>query len=446
MISALKNRFYNWVWDPSWQTKPFIVALPVYTLRVILAVVRDLQEGYLSLRATSLVYTTLLSFAPLLAICFSVLKGIGAHNQMDRFLNDFLEPLGDQGQQITQRIISFVDNIQIGVLGAVGVGLLIYSVIALMHKIETAFNDIWHVANTRSMTMRVRDYLSVLLIGPLLLFLSVGMTTAMQHAAMVNDWLDFDLVTVTFEETFKLVPYILFGLAFAALYMFMPNTRVRAVPALVAGFVTGIMWKVLGKLFGVFVTGSASYAAIYSAFAALVLFIIWLYVGWLIVLAGASICYYLQNPSNQALSRKALRLSARVREKAALQVCTEIAEAFYEQQKGMTVPRLAAKLRMPSVVIDQITRALTDAGILALAETRRQQEYIPGRPFDETSVADMLLILRAADEEGVLSLESVRASETVKNAIQRAEAQMRQEMGKTTLKQLALRQIEEKKK
>lgn len=446
MITSLKSKAYSWIWDPAWQAKPFIVALPVYTVRLVMAVVRDLQEGYLSLRATSLVYTTLLSFAPLLAICFSVLKGIGAHNQMDRFLNDFLEPLGEQGQVLTQRIISFVDNIQIGVLGAVGVGLLIYSVIALMHKIETAFNDIWHVANTRTMTMRVRDYLSVLLIGPLLLFLSVGMTTAMQHAASVNDWLDFNLVTVTFEETFKLVPYILFGLAFAALYMFMPNTQVRAVPALIAGFVTGIVWKILGKLFGVFVAGSASYAAIYSAFAALVLFIIWLYIGWLIVLAGASICYYLQNPSNQGLSRQALRLSARVREKAALQVCTEIAEIFYEQKKGMTVPRLAARLRMPSVVIEQITRALADAGILALTVTRRQQEYIPGRPFDETTVADMLLILRATDEEGVLSLESVQASDAVKNTMQRAEAQMRQEMGKVTLKQLALQQIEEKKK
>jgi membrane protein len=445
-MMSLKSKIDKWIWDPAWQAKPFIVALPVYTLRVILAVARDLREGYLSLRATSLVYTTLLSFAPLLAISFSVLKGIGAHNQLDGFLADFLEPLGEQGQELTQRIISFVDNIQIGVLGAVGVGLLIYSVIALMHKIETAFNDIWHVANTRSMTVRVRDYLSVLLIGPLFLFLSVGMTTAMQHAALVNEWLDIDLVTATFEESFKLVPYILFGLAFAALYMFMPNTRVRAVPALIAGFVTGIVWKVLGKLFGVFVTGSASYAAIYSAFAALVLFIIWLYVGWLIVLAGASICYYVQNPSNQALSRQALRLSARVREKAALQVCTEIAEVFYEQQKGMTVPRLAAKLRMPSVVIEEITRALVDAGILALTMTKRQQEYIPGRPFDETSVVDMLLALRASDEEDVLSLESVRASEAVKGIMQRTEALMQQEMGQVTLKELAMQQIAEKQK
>ena len=119
---------------------------------------------------------------------------------------------------------------------------------------------------------------------------------------------------------------------------------------------------------------------------------------------------------------------------------------FYEQQKGMTVPRLAAKLRMPSVVIDQITRALTDAGILALTITKRQPEYIPGRPFDETTVADMLLILRASDEAGVLSLDSVRASDAVKNIMQRAEAQMRQEMGQLTLKELAHQQMKERQK
>lgn len=442
MINVLRSRMHDFIWSAAWHARPKIVAFPVYVLRVILAVVRDLREGYLSLRATSLVYTTLLSLAPLLAICFSVLKGIGAHNQMDGFLSDFLEPLGEQGQEITRRIITFVDNIQIGVLGAVGVGLLIYSVIALMHKIETAFNDIWHVANTRSMTMRVRDYLSVLLIGPLFLFLSVGMTTAMKHAALVNEWLDIDLVTVTFEESFKLVPYILFGLAFAALYMFMPNTRVRAVPALIAGFVTGVMWKVLGKLFGIFVAGSASYAAIYSAFAALVLFIIWLYIGWLVVLAGASICYYLQNPSNQSISRKALRLSSRVREKAALQVCAEIGQTFYVFQKGLTIPRLAAKLRIPSVVIEGIATALVDAGVLALTTTKRQTEYIPGRPFDETTISDMLLALRGADEQGVLNMRSVRAFDTVEQVMQKTEEVMKQELGNITLKQLAKAEIE----
>lgn len=442
MIRSLQTRAHNWIWDANWHTKPKLVAFPVYVLRVALAVARDLREGYLSLRATSLVYTTLLSLAPLLAICFSVLKGIGAHNQMDGFLADFLEPLGEQGQEITQRIISFVDNIQIGVLGAVGVALLIYSVIALMHKIETAFNDVWHVANTRSMTMRVRDYLSVLLIGPLFLFLSVGMTTAMQHTAWVSDLLDINLFAFSFEESFRLVPYILFGLAFAALYMFMPNTRVRAVPALIAGFVTGVMWKVLGKLFGIFVAGSASYAAIYSAFAALVLFIIWLYVGWLVVLAGASICYYVQNPSNQGISRNALRLSARVREKAALQVCAEIGQSFYEHQKGLTVPRLAAKLRIPSVVIEGIATALLDAGVLALTITKRQAEYIPGRPFDETTISDMLLALRASDEQGVLNMQRVRAFDTVEQVMQKAEDMMKQELGKMTLKELAKAEIE----
>jgi membrane protein len=433
----LGNRLYHWVWDSAWHTRPVWVAAPIYVLRLFMAVARDLREGYLSLRATSLVYTTLLSFAPLLAICFSVLKGIGAHNEMERFLADFLEPLGEQGVMITQRVISFVDNIQIGVLGAVGVGLLIYSVIALMHKIETAFNDIWHVASTRSMTQRVRDYLGVLLIGPLFLALSVGMTTAVQHAAVVQEWLNIDFVGTTFETVFKIVPYILFGLAFAALYMFMPNTRVRLVPALTAGFVTGVLWKVLGKLFGVFVTGSASYAAIYSAFASLILFMIWLYVGWLIVLAGAAICYYLQNPSNQPISRKALQLSPRVREKVALQLCVEIGDMFYGQNRGMTLTRLAARLRVPSIVIEEVVMALTAAGVLAQTSSRRQVEFIPGRPFDETSVSDMIAALRTGDETGVIGLTRIQASDEVERVLQTADDVMKKQLGTITLKQLA---------
>lgn len=437
MIAAYRRKLHDWIWDPAWQTRPFFVAWPMKTLRLLLAVVRDLQEGYLSLRATSLVYTTLLSLAPLLAICFSVLKGIGAHNQVEPFLQDFLEPLGEQGADITARIVGFVDNIQVGVLGAVGLAFLIYSVIALMHKIETAFNDIWHVANTRSLPLRLRDYMSVLLIGPLFLFLSVGMTTAMQHAAAVQEWLKIDLLDSAFKGVFLVLPYVLFGLAFAMLYMFMPNTRVRFAPAMVAGFVTGVLWKVLGKLFGVFVTGSASYAAIYSVFAALVLFIIWLYIGWLIVLTGASICYYLQNPSNQSISRKSMQLGTRVREKVALQICVEIGHHFYTAQHGLSLARLSARLRVPAIMIEGIVATLVDAGVLALT-TERSPKYIPARPFDETTVEDMLAALQAADEAQVPGIQRIRSSAAVDDMMRRASDASRKERSGMTLKQLAL--------
>lgn len=441
MIKDTFDKLYTFVWGAGLQQRPLFLRWPIMALRLALAVGRDLKEGYLGLRATSLVYTTLLSFAPVLAISFSVLKGIGAHNNIEPFLRDFLSPLGDQGGEIAARIVSFVDNIQIGVLGAVGMALLIYSVIALMHKIETAFNDIWHVNETRNLPQRVRDYLGVLFIGPLLLFLSVAMTATVRHAEKTRQWLEplFGPASLDFlyNGLFNILPYILFGVAFAALYMFMPNTRVRLVPALVAGFVTGILWKVLGKLFGVFVAGSASYAAIYSAFATLLLFMIWIYVGWLIVLVGAAICYYLQNPSNQSLSRRDMRLSPHLRERVALQICAVIGAHFYEHAQGMNINHLARQLRVPSAVISEILNTLTDSGILALSVGRRYMLYLPGRPFDETSVQQMLEALRASDIAHARSMQYIAPSNAVDEVLRRGEECRAGALGNITLKQLS---------
>lgn len=435
-MTAMPAKAGAWLWSPDWRDKPFFVFWPVALLRLLVAVVRDLREGRLRLYATSLVYTTFLSFAPLLAICFSVLKGFGAHNQIEPFLRSFLEPLGKQGAVIATRIVGFVDNIQVGVLGAVGVGLLVYSVISLMHKIESAFNDIWRVPTARSLTLRVRDYLGVLLIGPLFLFLSVGMTASLRHAAAVQSWFGVDLVGTALERIFETVPYLLFMLAFAALYMFMPNTRVRLLPALAAGAATGALWKLLGKAFGVFVAGSTGYAAVYSAFAALIVFMIWIYAGWLVVLAGSSLCYYLQNPSNQPLPRNFDRLSQAMREKIALQMVAEAGKSFYRDQKGLTLAQLAQRLGVPALAIEGIAEDLVHAGIFA-PTGRWAVEFIPGRPFDETPVILALSALRGG-HSSLPGLGGLKPSPVIGNILRAAEVAQEQALSGVTLKQLAL--------
>ncbi|RKZ76850.1 MAG: hypothetical protein DRQ57_02255 [Gammaproteobacteria bacterium] len=114
------------------------------TLRTIHAVLRDLTHGQLSLQAMSLVYTTLLSLVPLLAVSFSMLKGLGVHNQIEPLMLNFLAPLGEKGVEITARVIGFVENVNVGVLGSLGIVFLLYTVISLIYKIETVFNFTWH--------------------------------------------------------------------------------------------------------------------------------------------------------------------------------------------------------------------------------------------------------------------------------------------------------------
>lgn len=403
---------------------------------LVLAVAHDLREGNLRLRAAALTYATLLSLAPLLAICFSVLKGIGLHNQLEPFLLDFLSPLGEQGRDIARKIVGFVDNIKVGVLGTAGFVALMYGVIAMMREIELAFNDIWRVKRTRSLTQRIRDYLSVLFIGPLSMALSVAMTEAFRHANLAEKWLGIVIPGGVFETAAAFMPYALFMFAFTALYMFMPNTPVKLVPALAAGFVATVLWKILGWLFGIFVVGSGSYAAIYSIFAAMMMFMIWVYTGWLVVLIGASLAYYVQHPSNQRIPRRFKHMSMRVREKTALMLCGEIGRGFYAGETPPVLSALAKKLELPALIVGEVAEALIKVGILATTGKAARQ-YMPGCPFDMVSVDEMLKRLRAADEADGIAFDQVKSSGAIEGILNSIDTIARRELGKITLKQIA---------
>jgi membrane protein len=154
--------------------------------RFVYALARDLAEGQLTLRAMSLVYTTLLSLVPLLAFSFSVLKGFGVHRQVEPLLYEFLQPLGEKGAEITEQIIGFVDNVRGDVLGGIGLALLIYTVISMIQKVEDTFNYIWQVQKSRSLARRFSDYLSVILVGPVLMVTAMGLLATISSSAAMQ--------------------------------------------------------------------------------------------------------------------------------------------------------------------------------------------------------------------------------------------------------------------
>ncbi len=303
----------------------------IRTLQIFVAMVRDATDGQLSLRAMSLVYTTLITLVPLLALSFSVLKGFEVHKEIETSLLLMLQALGEEkAKEVTAYIIGFVDNIKVGVLGAVGLALLIYAVISLMQKIESAFNYIWRVGENRSLAKRFSDYLSVLLVGPLLIFLSAGITTTIRHSDFITSIEETFALTVIYEFISWLIPWIVMAAGFSFIYMFMPNTKVKMKAALAGGLFAALVWKLMGWIFSVFIANSASYVAIYAAFATLIILMIWLYLSWLVILMGANISFYAQNPRFVKISRGELEISPRMQKSIALGVISIIGNAFYK--------------------------------------------------------------------------------------------------------------------
>ena len=285
-LSELSQYIQSRIWGPDLDRLSPWPRAGLRILRMFWAIVGDLRSGDLNLRAMSLVYTTILSIVPLLAVSFSVLKGFGAHQALETVMMRTLLPLGENGIEIGQTIIKFVDNVKVGVLGSVGLALLFYTVISLMQKIELAFNFIWLVPQERPFAQRFSDYLAVIIIGPVMIFTSLAVSASLLSTTIVK--------TITAIEPFgslihfggALLPFVLVVAAFTFIYVFMPNTRVRLASAFAGAVVAGLLWNLSSVLFAKFVVSSAQYTAIYSAFAALIIFMLWLYIGWLVLLAA----------------------------------------------------------------------------------------------------------------------------------------------------------------
>ncbi|MEH6503480.1 MAG: YihY/virulence factor BrkB family protein [Cycloclasticus sp.] len=375
-------------------------------LRVIYAAISDLASGELSLRAMSLVYTTLLSIVPLLALSFSVLKAMGAHNEIEPFLFQFLAPLGDQGVGIGENIIGFIDNIKVGVLGSLGLGLLIYTVLSLVKKIENAFNMIWHVEATRSMGERFSSYLSVILIGPVLMVSAVGLTATVMNSSVVSYFAAIEPFGSLIILATKLLPYIMVMGVFAFIYMFVPNTRVRLGAALIGAVVAGFLWETSGLLFATFVVNSTKYTAIYSSFAVVIMLLIWLYISWLILLFGSSLAFYIQNPSAQQHSREGFEVSNRVKERLALLLMHLIGVRHNEGDTPFTVDELVTQTAVPQRIVVYVLNRLIAKNIV-IESGQPPKGYLPAKSIDKLLVSDVIVAVRSAEEGQFLSVAGI---------------------------------------
>ena len=407
----------------------------IVVVRLLVVLTRQLVRGQLNLRAMSLVYTTLLSIVPLLAVSFSVLKGFGVHNQIEPLLMNFLEPLGPSGQEISDNIIGFVENVRVGVLGSLGLMFLLYAVVSLVQKVESSFNYVWRVERLRGFAQRFSSYMSVILIGPLLVFTALGVTATAMNNTLVQQLMSvqpFGHLIVAFS---KLVPYLLVIAAFIFIYMFMPNTRVKFFPAVVGGVVAGILWQSSGWAFAAFIASSSNYAAIYSSFAILILLLIWLYLNWLILLLGAQVAFYTQYPQYMTRRPVQLRLSNRLREHLAIQIMFMVADRHLNQGEPLTSDDLVHYLGLPMQPIHHVLQLMVGAGFLS--ETSDEPPaYLPRRDIGTISLVELYNAVRSAGENRLITLTTLPHQLEVERAMEAVQHAVEVQLGTRTLKDL----------
>ena len=366
-------------------------------LRNAYAVLRDIASGQLTLRAMSLVYTTLLSIVPLIAFSFSVLKGLGVDKRLEEKLYTILEPLGTKGADITDQVMQVVHSVNGSVLGGIGLTFFIYTAVTMVQKIEEAFNYVWYVSKPRNFAKRMTEYMLVLLVGPLAVALALGAIASLSNESIVVWFTQNSYLGPVFAATSKLTPYILITGMFTFLYWFMPNTEVNLRSALVGGLAGGIMWATLSIVVAAFLASSARTQAVYASFAIAITTLIWLYLNWLILLIGAQIAFYFQNPAYLRIGRREPRLSNAMRERIALNVMYLVGKEFRKPVLGVNLDSLSRALRIPSIALAPITAGLEAAGILT---TNEREELLPGREMARISLEEILDVVRQEGETG----------------------------------------------
>lgn len=290
----LVNQLNAWLWS---EPCNFLK----YLCRLIYRLIESVSKEGIRTQAQALAYTTILSIVPFMAVSFSILKSFGVYQNFVPTLNKMFEAIGIQDQELTSTLIGFVDNVQVGLLGSIGFLVLFYTVVSLISTIESAFNSIWGVDRNRHFAQRFSYYLVAVLLGPVVIFSLISLISSAVFLNALNvpvpDWL-----SVYLSQGFTV---LILTLCLAGAYCFLTNAKVRMISALIGGLVAAIAWHFMGQIFTDFIATSTKYSGIYSGFASVILFFIWMDLTWLIVLVGNRLTFFLQYPQQlQAGSRE----------------------------------------------------------------------------------------------------------------------------------------------
>jgi membrane protein len=343
------------------------------------------------LRASALSFTTLLSFVPLFALAFSLLKGLGAQNKLAPLI---LTQVAAGSEVVVNRILSYINNTNMGSLGAIGLATLLFTAISMLGSIEDAFNVVWRVSETRSFYRKFSDYLSVLLSAPLLLLAATSITTSMQSKWLTGWILERTYLGEVFFFLLSLTPYLSVWIALLLLYMFIPNTRVRFPSALIGAVLAGTLWQFAQWCYIHFQVGVGNYNAIYGTLAVLPILMVWIYVSWLIVLFGMEVVAAHQQMHTFRRDLRGGSVSQSCKELVALATLRHIAASFHEGTAGWGEDQLAARVGVPLRIMRDTLRELSESGFIMPAGPDART-YLPARELDQIALAQVILSLRA---------------------------------------------------
>lgn len=429
-ITDAKRFFIDEIWDQDTSGLPGLKRAGISFCRIIMIVIKGFFSDKCGLQASALTYITLMSLIPILALMFSVSKGMGAQNRLmeviglqkvehmeivngeETLVAQFevvppatpgeeprkLAALPVPAQRVVTQIFTYVENTNLVKLGTIGFIMVFSAVITSLAKVESTFNSIWGVQTSRTWLRKFTDYISVLVIVPVFFLAATSAVATMSSPALINElreWLG--PVASLYARLIRLSGFLFIALAFSFLYSFMPNMRVRVFPALTAGIVGGLLWYFLQWLYITSQVGLAKFNAIYGTFAAVPFFLAWLYANWTIVLFGAEVSFAVQNHRTYLMEGMSVSAPHSVREALGLVFAMETCRSMLTGEAPWDSVSYAQKHTIPARLMSDVGSALVESHIL-FPVVGEAGHYVPALDIGSLTPGHVERALRKAED------------------------------------------------
>jgi membrane protein len=406
-------------------------------LRVVILISQGFTKRQIQQGASGLTYYSLLGLVPILAMLIGIARGFGLEEALKNWLSrQFVEQ-----KIVIDRIFQFADSslktAHQGVIAGIGILLLLWAGIKIFMYIEANLNTIWEVKGERSFARRFTDYLAMILLCPLIILLSSGMTVYLSATvAAFTEGGFLEHVGAYLIPLLNLIPFLLTCLLFTFLYIFLPNTHVRFLPALWAGIIAGCMYQIVQWAYLYFQIGVTSYNAIYGTFAALPLLLIWIHLSWVIILMGAKISFALQNVNAFDFLSEDVLLSHRFRMILALRISHYSIKNFLNEQPSPSAIEISNKLSIPLPLTGHLLYQLVDAGVLSEVKREKDEEvgFQPARNLDKLSIKSIIDMINARGEE--IQLPSSPEIELILKSLEKFDQAVERSDGNILLKDI----------
>ncbi len=369
--------------------------------------------------AASLSYTTLLALVPLMTIGFAMFSAFPAFQDLQQQVQDliFENMVPEIGTVIQEQFASFIANT--GQLTAIGIVVLAVTALMMFATVEGAFNMIWRVGESRSLISRLLIFWAILTIGPLLMGASISLST---YIFTLTRMLDIDAFGGPLGRLLRATPFLLETLTFSLLYLVVPNKRVSWRHAFIGGAIAAVSFEFLKKGFALYIANFPAQQTIYGALSTIPLFLVWMYLSWSVVLAGAEIVASL--PEYRHGGRRSASARWRQTLSIALGILAALAEAARRGEGGLRTQAFKQMIEGGAASLEEVMRQLAETRYIALAA---DGTWLLARDLEATSFFDLYrdLGLAIETEDAVEDEEAWQGRlREIVTVMQRAEAEI----------------------